>query len=417
MRIRRYDFSARLTLFCEVFAVMAYRRLAFSTTLAWIVVTGQNAVLAADAAKTAAGLPAEGKLAAFLGKPSFEMQPVFRRERFPNVAVAVDGTVLATFGTSNVRVRRSEDGGKTWGEPIVIAKPGFQGGGLTVDETNGDLFAFVEEKHPPAKLTVYRSTDHGKTWKPFAITLKPDGKGNMPSMHMNDHGITLRRGKHKGRIIRPSRWYAGRNHRSKWPLHYTNAIYSDDHGKTWQTSEPFPANGTGEATVAELSDGRLYYNSRRHWAPKGKDPRRRWHAWSEDGGRTWKNLSIVTTLPDGPQDTNYGCMGGLVRLPVQGRDVLLYSNCDSPRGRNRGTVWASFDGGKTWPIKRLVYKGRFAYSSLNAGRPQTKSAGWIFLHFEGGPKGASTMARFNLSWLLAGEKTGDGTVPKWAMTR
>ena len=66
--------------------------------------------------------------------------------------------------------------------------------------------------------------------------------------------------------------------------------------------------------------------------------------------------------------------------------------------------------GKTWPIKRLVYEGSFAYSSLTAGRPATKSEGWIYLHFE---SGGSKVARFNLSWLLKGEKTGDGELPKW----
>ena len=34
---------------------------------------------------------------------------------------------------------------------------------------------------------------------------------------------------------------------------------SEDGGKTWQASAPFPAKGTGEATLAELSDGRIYY--------------------------------------------------------------------------------------------------------------------------------------------------------------
>jgi len=357
--------------------------------------------------------PVEGRIDAFLGKPKFEMQQVFKTERFPNVAVAMDGTVLATFGRSSVRVRRSEDGGKSWGKDITIAKPGFQAGGLTVDETTGDILAFVEARHPPAPLTIYRSKDHGKSWKPQKTVIQPDSRGNVPSMHMNEHGVTLRHGKHKGRLLRPSRWYAGKNARDRWPMHYTNAIYSDDGGKTWKASDPFPAFGTGEAAVAELSDGRIYYNSRRHWAPEGKNPRRRWTAYSDDGGATWKNLAICKALPDGPQNTNYGCMGGLVRLPVKGKDVLLYSNCDSARGRNHGTVWASFDGGKTWPIKRLVDKGRFAYSSLNAGRPKTNSEGWIYLHFEGGPQGGSTVARFNLSWLLQGEKTGDGDLPKW----
>ena len=39
-----------------------------------------------------------------------------------------------------------------------------------------------------------------------------------------------------------------------------------------------------------------------------------------------------------------------------------------------------------------VYEeGPFAYSSLSAGRPGTPSQGWIYLLFEGGPKGGGTM--------------------------
>ena len=354
----------------------------------------------------------EGALKAHLGKASLEMGQVFRGERFPNIVVSTKGTVIATWGTSHVRARRSEDAGKTWGPEIVIAKPGFQCGGLTVNETNGDIFAFVEERHPPAPLHVFKSADDGKTWEKVKVTIKPDSKGNMPSMHMNEHGITLRHGKHKGRIIRPSRWYAGQNHRSKWPEHYTNAIYSDDGGETWKTSDPFPAKGTGEATIAELSDGTIYYNSRRHWAEEGANPRRRWTATSTDGGHTWKNLIFCKALPDGPQNTNYGCMGGLTRLAVKGRDILVYSNCDSPGGRRLGTVWASFDGGKTWPLKRLVFEGGHGYSSITSGRPGTVTEGLIFHHFEGGPKGGGTVARFNLAWILGGKETGDGVVPK-----
>ncbi len=356
----------------------------------------------------------EGKLEPFLNGAKLEMQQVFKSERFPNVVVATDGTVIASFGSNSVRVRRSEDGGKTWGAEIVVAKPGFYGGGMTVDEKTGSIFTFVETQHPPAKILIYRSDDHGKTWKVQKTNIAADKNGNQPSMHMNEHGITLRHSKFAGRLIRPSRWYAGKNDRKLWPKHYTNAIYSDDHGKTWKTSDPFPENGTGEATIAELSNGTLYYNSRRHWADNGKNPRRRWTAISDDGGATWKNVKFCQALPDGPQDSNYGCMAGLVRLPVANRDILIYSNCDSPRGRIQGTVWASFDGGKSWPIKRQVFKGNFAYSSLTAGRPNTKSAGKIFLHFEGGPKkGGSTVAVFNLRWILSGKSTGDGKLPDW----
>jgi len=165
--------------------------------------------------------------------------------------------------------------------------------------------------------------------------------------------------------------------------------------------------------LAELSDARIYYNSRRHWAPEGENARRRWTAWSDEGGEAWKDLSICEVLPDGDQNRDYGLMAGLVRLPVKGKDILLFSNIESPGGRHRGTVWASFDGGRTWPLKRLVTKGKFAYSSFTAGRPGTPGEGWIYLLFEG--PGGGHVARFNLSWLLEGEKTGDGEVPQWIL--
>jgi len=356
-------------------------------------------------------LPREGNLDTFLSEPELNIQPVFKGGRFPNVVVTMKGTILATWGKGHIRARRSEDGGQTWSDDITIAAAGIHGGGTTVDESTGDILVFVEDEHPPAPLTVFRSQDDGRTWRADTTKIHPDRKGRMPSMHMNEHGITLRHGEHKGRLIRPSRSYGeGNRPESIWPTHFTNAMYSDDGGKTWQTSEPFPENGTGEASIAELSDGRLYYNSRRHWAPEGKNPLRRWVASSEDGGQTWNDGAICEVLPDGPQDRNYGCMGGLVRLPIKAKDVLIYSNCDSPEGRHHGTVWASFDGGQTWPLKRLVHKGSFAYSSLTAGRPGTSSEGTIYLHFES--KGGSKLARFNLSWLLEGDKTADGAIPK-----
>lgn len=335
------------------------------------------------------------------GEMIFEVQELFPDERFPNVVVAMDGTVIATWGRENVRVRRSEDGGKTWEPAITAANPGFQGGGTTVDGNTGDILVFVEEGHPVAPLTVYRSKDHGKTWTPEEVKILPNTKGHIPSMHMNEHGITLKHGKYAGRLIRPTRYYGGGNDRAFWDDHYTNAMFSDDGGKTWQASEPFPATGTGEAAITELSDGRIYYNSRRHKSTDGLNPRRRYMAWSDNGGQTWEEMSVIEALPDGDQNRDYGLMGGLVRLPVKDQDILLFSNIESPEGRNHGTIWASFDGGKTWPVKRLVEPGSFAYSSLAAGRKGTASEGMIYLLYES--DGGAKIARFNLAWVMNGQ--------------
>jgi sialidase-1 len=353
----------------------------------------------------------EGDVSAFLKPATFETQQVFARDRFPNIVVAMDGSVIAAW--NGVQVRRSEDGGKTWGEPIQIAK-GFMGGGFLVDEISGDILAFIEEEHPPAPLQIYRSKDHGITWKKQETVIYPNSLGHLPNMHMNEHGITLRHGPFKGRLIRPCRWYGRSNYPAEnFHTHYTNALFSDDGGRSWKASEPFPVMGTGEACIVELSDGTLHYNTRRHWAPRSEDSRWRWMGESKDGGQIWLNPWRSQVLPDGDHASTYGLMGGLVRLPVLGRDVLLFSNIVSPKGRSNGHVWASFDGGKTWPIRRQVFKGDFAYSAMNAGRLGTPSEGWVYLLYEGGPENGGTFCRFNLSWVLEGEKTGDGEFPWW----
>jgi hypothetical protein len=135
---------------------------------------------AEEKGRTAPGHSVEGKLESFLGKPKLDIQQVYKGGRFPNILVAVDGTVLALWG--GVKVRRSEDGGRTWGPEIMVAN-GFMGGGTIVNETNREILAFIEKNHPPAPLTVYRSRDHGKTWLPMESVIKPDANGNVPSMH------------------------------------------------------------------------------------------------------------------------------------------------------------------------------------------------------------------------------------------
>ena len=320
--------------------------------------------------------------------PVFDMQDLFESVRIPNIVVATDGTVLA-FGKSGRLLRRSEDGGKTWTPAQEVGRD--SGGSAIVDENSGDVMVVSS-----GNGYLWRSRDHGKTWAREDIVIKPNAAGHgtpkpdgLPvQTGCSESGITLRYGEHKGRLLMPARITPpmGNNDQEFWPYHYNTAIYSDDGGKTWQTSGPVQS-GTGEGTLAELSNGSIYYNSRCHMAV---DHRRR-ISWSYDGGDMFVDWQVSEDLYEIGEPfyfkygskPSYGCNAGLVRMPLEatgGKDVLLFCTPDNPGGsRIRMTVWASFDGAKTWPTKRLVYEGPSAYSSITAGKD-----GNIYLLFEKG---------------------------------
>jgi hypothetical protein len=353
----------------------------------------------------------EGALAEYLGEQVFATEQLWKGRGGTNIVTATDGTVIAFQSMKHDAIRRSIDGGRTWGAEIGMgAGAGY--GNAVVDDVSGDVL-YVN----PRAGWVFRSRDHGATWAREAIeSLEPDGFGCVPtSVSSMQPGITLAHGEHRGRLVMPARVQgpAASNDVAWRPYHYSSAVWSDDGGRSWRTSHPFPVLGTGEGAIAELTDGSLLYNSREHMSPGN-----RYFARSHDGGETWIGPWQSAELPDGPRGSSYGCMGGMVRLPVAGRDVLLTSNLDTDagrmpeqpggsitKGRERVTVWASFDAGRTWPVKRLVYDGPSGYSNLAAGRPGTPSAGRIFLLFESTPSGGARgiqVAAFNLAWLLDG---------------
>ena len=154
---------------------------------------------------------------------------------------------------------------------------------------------------------VFESADNGVSWRGLEATFLPDSRG-----------------------IRAARFYAGQNYgprgsEGQWPEHYVNAIYSDDHGHMWQTSDPVPSFGFGEAAIAERVDGMLELNIRRHWAPRGTPKHHRlcrWSSTSTDSGHTWSEPEPVLALPDGSAGSTYGPMGGLVKCG----DVHVFSN-------------------------------------------------------------------------------------------
>ncbi len=348
------------------------------------------------------------------GQASLPMKHLFKKVRIPKIVVTTKGTVLA-FAASCRLLRRSEDQGKTWSKEEVVSPKG--GGNAVVDTKTGDVLVVC-----PSRSCLWRSTDDGKTWKREAITMKanlgghgtPDTVG--AGVNCSESGITLEYGKHKGRLVMPCRIQPpeGNNSQDYWQYNYNTSMYSDDGGATWQVGEPI-MTGTGEGTLAELSDGRIYYNSRSHMSV---DHRRR-IAWSHDGGRRWVDWQVSDELFEvgGPfyfkygSKPSYGCNAGLVRVPGEaagGRDILFYSAPDNPgatkphNGRIRMTVWMSTDGAKSWPVKRRIYEGPSIYSSLAA---DTK--GNVYLLFESGETKLYeriTFVRFNLAWMGRGQK-------------
>ena len=187
------------------------------------------------------------------------------------------------------------------------------------------------------------------------------GTGDVPiNIASMETGITLKYGDHKGRLLIAGRVQPpfGTNEQEYWMYNYNTAMFSDDRGKTWQVSNGI-MSGTGEAALMELSDGRIYYNSRSHMSI---DHRRR-IAWSHDGGERFVDWYVSDDLFEIGEPfyfkygtrPSYGCRAGLARMPddiFPGNDVLLFSTPGWAGGwRYQMTVWASFNGSATWPVR------------------------------------------------------------------
>jgi sialidase-1 len=116
-------------------------------------------------------------------------------------------------------------------------------------------------------------------------------------------------------------------------------------------------------------------------------------AISRDGGETWSLTQTDATLIEPV------CQAGLLRHPNTGNptnDVFLFSNPASQTARTNGTVRLSRDEGRTWPISRVLYPGRFGYSCLTS-----LTNGAIGCLFE--RDGRISFASFTLGWVEEGK--------------
>ncbi len=353
--------------------------------------------------------------------------------RIPGIVVTRQGTrgTLLAYGEArkhlkgdwghiDILLRRSTDGGRTWGPRRLIDIPGdFQRNpaaakqklGRDGEITKNNPVAIVDHKAGAvhllvcveyARCFVMTSTDDGQTFtKPVEITAAfDDFKKDYPWRVLATgpgHGIQLK----NGRLIVPV-WLAtgegGHAHRPS----AVSVIYSDDHARTWRRGDivvrdPDLANPSETAAV-DLADGRVMLNIRN----EGK-PHFRAVSYSQDGATKWSAWRRDEGLPEPI------CMASLARLSHAagaGKNRILFSNPNNPSGRERKNVSVrlSYDEGKTWPIVKTIDAGPSGYSDLAVGPDGT-----IYCFYEHGALENNAyrtrslrVARFNLEWLTDG---------------
>lgn len=359
----------------------------------------------------------------------------YKLYRIPGIVVTNKGTVLAycearksdrgDWGTIDILLRRSTDGGKTWDEPRKIAEvPGpkeknpvavaqkladpkdvtYNNPVMIADRSGTVHLLFCLEY---MRCFYSRSDDDGKTWSvPAEIT----GSAFDPFKKEYDwkvlaagpgHGIQLK----SGRLVVPvwlSLGTGGHAHRPS----VVSTIYSDDAGKTWNRGEiaiPHTVEwvNPNESTVAELPDGSVMLNARSE-----SKANRRLITVSADGATKWSKPAFDDALLEPV------CMASLLAVPGK-KPALLFSHPDNlekagaktppaagtGRDRKNVTIHLSDDAGKTWIAKRSIESGFSAYSDLAA-----LEDGTVLLFYErAGPNtpryGRLTLARFPLEWI------------------
>lgn len=297
--------------------------------------------------------------------------------RIPALITTTKGAVLAfaegrknncgDAGDIDLVVKRSLDGGKTWSKLQVIWDDSTNTCGNpapVVDQETGNIILLStwnpgsdHEKDiingvskDTRRVFVLSSADEGITWFAAMEITKNVKKDNWTWYATGPgRGIQLSKGKHKGRVVIPSNHIVAGTKQN-----YSHIIYSDDRGMTWKLGGITPQDSVNESTVAELSNGRLMLNMR-----NASKSRHRQIAISRNAGKKWSTIYPDTTLIEPV------CEGNLIRYKFPGKkEALLFSNPASTTSRTQMTVRISYDNGKTWPLKKLVYEGPSAYSCL-----------------------------------------------------
>jgi len=309
--------------------------------------------------------------------------------RIPSLLVSRKGTVIAfterrlglhDHAQNDIVLKRSTDGGKTWGKEIIAVEDGINSinDPQTVQLESGRIMMMyarfpygrharasgwikmAEPSYDDPKLNILSyitySDDDGLTWsKPQDITrsVKPPHwlNANTPGSM-----IQIKKGPNKGRIM-SSLWgtVPVKKEDGKVTRHWEIAVvFSDDQGKTWTRTPSLkdPEKGfPNECQIAEASNSDLVIVSRNQGGT-----RLRKKSISKDGGKTWSIIKTDPTLP------SVQCMGSLISGPVKTDGSWdLYASFPSAKTRANGQIAISTDHGKTFQIKKII-TGHFGYS-------------------------------------------------------
>ncbi|MDO5581607.1 MAG: sialidase family protein [Planctomycetia bacterium] len=354
--------------------------------------------------------------------PYFSEEVLFPQEgiffyRIPTMITTKEGTVFAAVNARwgkagdfahTTLVARRRTSGKNW-EPIRTVggdeKTSCTIGSSVYDPQKNRIFLF-------GGGGIYISEDDAKSFSFENLKIYPNKKsGKSGGTHGSAPGKMLLQGEHAGRLLVPARYAYGKETEElqRKPKefakflqekNYNCAIFSDDHGATWNTSGPVQI-GTGEGSFVELKDGRIFYNSRAYFL----DGKRR-TAISTDGGSTFGDFKIAEDLVEPP----FGCNASMIRITTRkGDDFLLYSGPQNEKKRTDLCIMISRDNGSHWKRLFNFTPGVFgAYSALAWSEKDQR----ICLLYESNkynPKinyGEFVFAEFNPEWIYRLERSG-----------
>ncbi len=325
--------------------------------------------------------------------------PVFR---IPALAVTMSGTLLAAYdarpsladvpGHIALVLRRSDDGGASWGERVVVradtAPLGFGDPSFVVDRVTGRIWLFhvasirqgfggstagTRDDDPNVlHADVSWSDDDGRTWRHRRLTSAIKDGAWSGMFATSGLGIQLQHGRHAGRLLQQ---FVIRRAGAT----YGAILFSDDHGATWRMGA-LAGPGVDENKVVELADGTVQMNARAR--PY------RLIAESRDGGATYGTTRADRALIDPANNAS------VVRVRGATRRTLMFSNTADSTSRKRLTLRLSCDDGVSWPHARVLVEGAAAYSTL-ALLPN----GDVGVLFERGDYAAISYARVKVAWV------------------